>query len=74
MLCKRILIEDKMLCKRIVIEGHTSYPIQGVNLREEVEKFVRGTINSDKIRVKGKISNLKNGPKKWTSGNNLLWF
>jgi acylphosphatase len=50
-----------MLCKRVIIEGHTSYSIQGVNLREQVEKFVRETINHDKIQVTGKISNLKNG-------------
>jgi hypothetical protein len=28
-------------CKRIVIEGHTSFGIQGVNLREEIERFVK---------------------------------
>ena len=50
-----------MLCKRVIIEGDTSYSIQGINLREEVEKFVRRTINHDKIQVTGKISNLKNG-------------
>jgi acylphosphatase len=50
-----------MLCKRVIIEGYTSYSIQGVNLREEVEKFLRRTINHDKIQVTGKISNLKNG-------------
>ena len=50
-----------MLCKRVIIEGHTSYSIQGVNLREEVERYVRRTINYDKIQVTGKISNLKNG-------------
>jgi acylphosphatase len=51
----------KMLCKRIVIEGLTSNYIQGVNLRERVENFVRGTINADNVMVKGKISNLQNG-------------
>ncbi len=50
-----------MRCKRVVIEGHMSNSIQGINLREEVENFVRGTINADKVVVKGKISNLKNG-------------
>jgi hypothetical protein len=35
---------DKVLksnCKRIVIEGYTSFGIQGVNLREEIERFVK---------------------------------
>jgi acylphosphatase/predicted metal-dependent hydrolase len=50
-----------MLCKRVIIEGHTSYSIQGVNLREEIEKFVRRTINHDKIQVTDNLSNLKNG-------------
>ena len=45
----------------MVIEGYTSYSIQGVNLREEIEKFVTATINGDKTKVKGRISNLKNG-------------
>jgi acylphosphatase len=52
---------DKVKCNRIIIEGITSYAIKGINLREKTEEYVRTRINSGKIKVKGKISNLKNG-------------
>jgi acylphosphatase len=52
---------NKMKCNRVIIKAITSYAIQGINLREKTEEYVRTQLNHDKIRVKGKISNLKNG-------------
>ena len=47
--------------KRLIVTGSTSYAIQGINLRERIEQFVRNKINHNSLRVKGKIANLKNG-------------
>ena len=51
----------KMKCNRVIIEGSTSYAIQGINLREKTEEYVKTHLNVNKIKVKGKICNLKNG-------------
>jgi acylphosphatase len=48
----------KIPCTRILLEGITSYAIQGINLREKVEGYVKTNLRS---RVRGRISNLKNG-------------
>src|SRR5206468_2413573 len=55
------LLMGKMKCIRVIIEGITSYAIQGINLREKIEKYVRTHLNTDRIKARGKISNLKNG-------------
>jgi acylphosphatase len=48
-------------CSRIVIEGETSFSIQGVNLREDIEQFVKTPFNGKSLDIKGKIRNLKEG-------------
>jgi acylphosphatase len=48
----------KISCTRILLEGITSYAIQGINLREKVEGYVRSNLSNG---VRGRISNLKNG-------------
>jgi acylphosphatase len=52
---------EKITCTRILLDGITSYAIQGINLRENIEEYVRMNIGAQGIRPKGKISNLKNG-------------
>ena len=48
-------------CKLIIIEGITSSSIQGVNLRERIEKFVKTPVAEKRLDIKGKVRNLKNG-------------
>jgi acylphosphatase len=60
-MCSTVTME-KIKCYRVVVEGITSYAIQGINLREKVESFVRSNFNSKEVKkVTGKICNLKNG-------------
>jgi acylphosphatase len=48
-------------CKRIIIEGYTSFGIQGVNLREEIERRIRHPDEGDPLDVVGMVRNLKDG-------------
>jgi acylphosphatase len=54
-------MSEKITCTRIILEGMTSYAIQGINLRENIEEYVKTHLGSEGQRPKGKISNLKNG-------------
>jgi acylphosphatase len=51
----------KSNCKRIILECYTSFSVQGVNLREEVEKFVREPREGKVLEIKGRVRNLKDG-------------
>jgi acylphosphatase len=49
-------------CKRIIIEGYTSFDIQGVNLRETIESFVKTPDDDGKsLDIHGSVENLKDG-------------
>lgn len=48
-------------CYRIIIKGSTTSSIQGINLREKIEKFVKTPIDGVRLDIKGKVRNLKNG-------------
>jgi acylphosphatase len=48
-------------CVRIIIEGYTSFGIQGVNLREAIEKRIKHPDNGDPLAVVGMVRNLKDG-------------
>lgn len=54
-------VANNFNCKLIIIEGITSSSIQGVNLRERIEKFVKTPIDGESLDIKGKVRNLKNG-------------
>jgi acylphosphatase len=45
--------------KRITIEGYTSFDIQGINLREKIEGFVKAEGKS--LDIFGNVHNLKDG-------------
>jgi acylphosphatase len=52
-------------CKRVVIEGCTSFGIQGQNLRETIEEFVKNPKEDGKPletwKIRGSVENLKDG-------------
>jgi acylphosphatase len=48
-------------CVRIIIEGYTSFGIQGVNLREAIEKRIKHPDNGNPLEVVGMVRNLKDG-------------
>lgn len=48
-------------CERIIIEGYTSFGIQGVNLREEIERRIRYPDEGDPLDIVGIVRNLKDG-------------
>jgi acylphosphatase len=48
-------------CKRIIIEGYTSFDIQGKNLRETIEEFVKKPKNGKFLDIQGSVENLKDG-------------
>ena len=48
-------------CKMIIIQGLTSFGIQGVNLRETIEKLVNEPEVGDPLEINGWVENLKNG-------------
>ena len=48
-------------CKRIIIEGYTSFDIQGKNLREAIEEFVKNPKNGKFLDIHGSVENLKDG-------------
>jgi acylphosphatase len=49
-------------CTRIIIEGYTSFDIQGKNLRETIEEFVKKPKEDGKPPdIRGSVENLKDG-------------
>lgn len=48
-------------CDRIIIEGFTSFGIQGVNLREEIERRIRHPDEGNPLDIVGLVRNLSDG-------------
>jgi len=49
-------------CTRIIIEGYTSFDIQGKNLRETIEEFVKKLKEDGKpLDIRVSVENLKDG-------------
>ena len=48
-------------CIRINIEGYTSFGIQGINLREDIERFVKEPKEGNFLDILGNVRNLKDG-------------
>jgi len=64
--CKLELVVRKSIrlnseCLRIILEGHTSFSIQGVNLREHIEGIVKGKDETSRLNLVGRVRNLKDG-------------